>query len=133
METNVLEMLAIVGLEFWNSHLIGNAPPSHTRRWERMRNPRPGDLVIEISTSGLWRHGSKYRSPSGPVKMEIVIGVLKKITNEPFPLDEPWDEDAEGRSEPLEECVYINALHDSSEHRWTNANFVTILPVEGWR
>jgi len=127
MNTEPIKMLAIVGLELWDSHLIGNAPPSHTKRWQRMRSPQPGDLVVETSTSGLWRRGASHP------KVETVIGILKKIIQEPFPHEEPWDEESEGQPEPLEECFYINLLHDGSESRWTNASFVTILPVEGWR
>jgi hypothetical protein len=45
-------LLAIVGRELHRATLIGNAPPLITKLRERMRNPQPGDLVLEISRLG---------------------------------------------------------------------------------
>jgi hypothetical protein len=129
-ESNTLRMLALVGLEFYDSHLIGGAPPSHTKRWKRMRDCQFGDVVIELSTSAFWR---KSDQPHHGV--ENAIGLLEKITEEPYPREEgeePWNEETEGRPEPLETCYYIKRLTDGSTFRWTNARFATILPKEGW-
>ena len=45
-------LLAIIGRELHRATLIGNAPPVIASLRERMRNPRPGDLVLEISRLG---------------------------------------------------------------------------------
>jgi hypothetical protein len=140
--SDTLRMLAVVGLELWHAHLIGGAPPSHTRRYNRMKELQPGDLVIETSTSGWWRKsGQPHPGPYEYLKVENAIGFLDRITREPFPHEEGddlWDEAAEGRPEPLEEVFYIRRLDgeykgDEAIFRWTNASFVTILPKEGWK
>ena len=129
-------MLALVGYEFYKSHLIGGAPPAHTARWKRMESLQVGDLVIEMSTAGFWLHGDEPSGgPYAYLKVENAIGFLERITEEPFPRQEgepPWDEEEEGQPEPLETVFYIKLLHDGSTFRWTNARFVTILPVEKW-
>ena len=134
---DTLRMLAVVGLELYNSHLIGNAPPSHTRRWKRMEAVQPGDLVIELSTSGWWRKSDQpHPGPYEYLKVENAIGFLEKVAEELYPHqegDEPWDEIAEGRPEPKETVYYIRRLNGEGAFRWTNARFATILPVEGWK
>lgn len=89
---------------------------------------------MELSTAPWY-----MRSPHGPrgsLPLENGIGILDRIDREPYPRekdDPPWDEKAEGKPEPLEQVFYLKRLNDGSEVRWTNARFVTILPVEGWK
>jgi len=45
-------LLAIIGRELYRATLIGNAPPVIKELGERMRNPQPGDLVLEVSRWG---------------------------------------------------------------------------------
>lgn len=45
-------LLATVGHELWRSTLIGNAPPIIVALRERMTNPQPGDLVLEVTRWG---------------------------------------------------------------------------------
>lgn len=92
--------------------------------------------MIETSTAGWWRQGDKpHPGPYDYLKVDNAIGFLDKITREPYPREEdepPWNEEEEGMPEPLETVYYIKKLYDGEVFRWTNARFVTILPVEGW-
>jgi hypothetical protein len=54
-----IRMLAQVGYEFYRSHLIGGAPTSHTKRFQRMQDVQVGDLAIELSTAGWWMRDEK--------------------------------------------------------------------------
>lgn len=132
----LIQMLAKIGYELYAAHLVGNSCPRNTKRWKRMEKPLPGDLVIEVSTSGWWRKGDRpHPGPYEYLIAENATGVLDKITQEPYPGEEdepPWNETEEGGPEPLETVYYIKRLHTDDPFRWTNARFVTILPVEGW-
>ena len=44
------EQLGIVGYELWKSHLVGNNCPSNQKRYDRMKEPRAEDLVLELSS-----------------------------------------------------------------------------------
>jgi hypothetical protein len=134
-----VRMLGKIGYELYHAALNSACMATSTiganakRRWERMEANVPGDLVIELSTSGWWLHcDDPHPGPYRYLKVENAIGFLERITQEPYPHDEPWDEAVEGRPEPLEKCYYIRKLHDGEIFRWTNASFATILPVEGW-
>jgi hypothetical protein len=107
-------LLARTGLELWSSQLIGGAPPSTRARFERMRNPRVGDLVVEITTSGYW---IKDRDGCDPPRVLQAIGYF----------DHMEDSGEEGR------LYVIKLLHNRKMFRWSNASFVTIMPVEGWK
>jgi hypothetical protein len=134
-ECSHLLMLAAVGYELYRSNLIGNAPPSSRERFQRMTNPQPGDLVIEVSTSGYWLHPSYSLGPYEYLKVENVIGILEKITREPYLREygEPtWNEKEEGKPEPLEDVIYLRLLASGDTFTWRNAQIVTILPKDGW-
>jgi hypothetical protein len=138
LDISIIRMLAKVGHELYMSQLIGNGPPSMTRRWKRMEDVKPGDIVIEVSTGGWWRRDTTSTGDRDYICAENACGILEKVTQEPFPREDgepPWDEKEEGRPEPLERVFYIKRLHytdDSAPFRWTNARFVTVLPVGGW-
>jgi hypothetical protein len=113
-------MLAKIGYELYHAALNsaclthGAIENDATRRWKRMDHPILGDLVIELSTGA---------------QQVNAIGYLEKVVEEPV---QPWDEEENEEPAPLEKVTYIRLLMDSSTCRWTNARFVTILPVEGW-
>ena len=52
MTDNPSELLYYAGRALWQSVLIGDPPPATVQLRFRMKNPRPGDLVIEISEFG---------------------------------------------------------------------------------
>ena len=126
--------LAKIGYELYHAALNGACMATSTiggnaiRRWERMQAPVPGDLVIELSTSGWWlRADQPHPGPYAYLKAENAIGYLDKIAREPV---QPWDDTEEPA--PLEKVYYLKLLHDGSTFKWGNASFATILPVEGW-
>jgi hypothetical protein len=100
-----------------------------------MESVQPGDLVIEVSTGAWWRRDKTVPGDRDYIVAENACGVLEKVTQEPYSIaegDEPWDEQAEGRPEPLETVYYIRRLHNEEPFRWANAKFITILPNGGW-
>lgn len=127
-ERGLTTLLAALGYEFYKAHLIGGAPPNTEERLKRMEAIRANDLVME-TTSGAWMFG---RNGNYRTKPESAVGLLHKVTQEPVPFDEPWDEKSEGRPHPTEEVVYIRPLDGGQIIRWTNAHFITIIPIEGW-
>jgi hypothetical protein len=101
--------------------LIGNAPGIVIKAGNRMKNPVPGDWVIETSTIGGFR---------GKAMTDLdAIGVLDAIEWEPVDFGDPdfvWDEAVEGRPHPKERVYYILTM-DGRRFRWVNANFVTAV------
>jgi hypothetical protein len=126
VEFDTLYALGAVGYELWSSQLIGNSPPITQRRFERMDKPEPGDLVLETSSAWMW---IKKRQKVGDWWCaENAIGTFLRQEWEPIP---NWNEEDEGESAPKERVWYIRS-HDGRELRWTNANFIAILPSSGW-
>ena len=119
------EQLGIVGYELWKSHLVGNNCPSNQKRYDRMKEPRAEDLVLELSSTPRWIAGSRRTDWHEP---ENCLGYFVRKDWEPIP---DWDEATEGQPAPKELVWYIRAL-DGRELRWVNAKFVTIIPAEGW-
>lgn len=125
-ERSNASLLGVVGYELWKAHLVGNSCPSNTRRFNRMRVPRTGDLVLETSSALLWMLGIRQ---SDWHVAENGVGYLLREAREAIP---NWDEAELGEPAPTEKIWYIRTL-DGRELRWTNADFIAILPVEGWR
>ena len=112
------EMVVHLALELWRSTLVGNPVPCIRALGDRMRHPRPGDLVV--SRTG-------FTTPA--VRR---VGVLEKKTREPV---EPWNDPDEPA--PLEEVWYIRT--DEGQTRWVNEDFVAVPPLnrkergaQGW-
>lgn len=96
-------LLAIVGHELYRSTLIGNAPPVIRQLGERMRNPQPGDLVMEVSRFGGFRP-DRFDPDS--------IGRLVRINGD------RW---------------VVEPLHAPGvEQGWQNATFVALPDRNGW-
>lgn len=126
-----IRMLARVGYELYSSHIVGVSCGSLDRRIRRMQNPQVGDIVVETSTSGFWRLPGR-QAPFEYIQAENAVGVLEKVTREFYDKDEDWDEEREGMPRPTQKVWYLKLLDDGRIFRWTNADCVTILPVEGW-
>ena len=120
-----LRLLGIAGYELWKSHLVGNNCLSNQKRYDRMKEPMTGDLVLELSSTPRWIAGSRRTDWHEP---ENCLGYFVRRDWEPIP---NWDEAEEGQPAPKEMVWYIRAF-DGRELRWVNASFVTIVPVEGW-
>ncbi|MGD0771719.1 MAG: hypothetical protein ABSC05_02740 [Candidatus Solibacter sp.] len=138
-ETSILDVITFldaVGYEFYRSQLVGNQCESMRTRWERMQKPQPGDLVMETSSCPMRLRGGKRPAH---VASETGIGILESIAREPIVYDS-WDETTDGPL-PTEEVFYIRRLDNetidspwgNNVFRWTNANFVVLIPKEGWQ
>ena len=126
-EDLVLRMLGIAGYELYRAHLVGNNCNSNQKRLNRMQEPRPGDLVLETSSTPSWI--LRRQSKDGWISPENAIGFFVRKGREAIPGIE-WDEEEDGPL-PTEVVWYIEAF-DGRLLRWTNANFVTIVPSGGW-
>lgn len=97
--TTVEESKAIAerGRKLWRSTLNGDAPPLAGELRQRMRSPKPGDLVIEISGFGGF-------DPDG-------VGRLVSVEGEP----------------PDYERFVVAPLHKPDvEQGWQNSTFIAL-------
>lgn len=86
--------------------------------FEELRHPKPGDLVMEVTT-----HMMKSRDPKEG------IGTLVRVTREPMFTREKATEAGYGEDEeiPTEEIVTITLdFDDGREFRWRNASFIKV-------
>lgn len=105
----------------FDATLINNAPPVTRNFFERTRNPKVGDLVIETTTVYGMRHANATDLDG--------IGILEEIAWEPVIFGDPdfvWDEKVEGEPHPTEKCFYIRTF-DGRRFRWTNANIIAAV------
>jgi len=129
MSDDDIRLLGTVGYELWKSQLIGGGGDATMQRFERMRNPQVGDLVIEISTSGFWIARTQPPSKYPHITAANAVGYLDRIVWEPV---SPWDDTDEPA--PKEKIYYLRKIDGTgSIFRWVNAQCVAILPIEGWR
>lgn len=102
-------LLAVVGRELWRSACIGNAPPVIKDLRGRMRNPQPGDLVLEIS-----RLGGMMPDRFDPDS----IGRLIRVESAEHTGRDRW---------------VVEPLHaPGTEQGWQNAEFVAIPDRNRW-
>lgn len=80
-----LQIIGIVGYELWKSHLVGNNCQKNQQRYDRMKEPIEGDLVLELYSTRLWA-GTK---PGDWHLPEHCIGYFVRQTRESIP---GWDE-----------------------------------------
>lgn len=105
--------------------LVGNPAPVTQGHYERMKDIRVGDLIVEKTTILMSICGKHYRPALD------AVGHLVKITQEKIVFGDPdfvWNEEEEGKPHPTETCTYIRTL-DGREFRWTNASFLSV-PTE---
>jgi hypothetical protein len=98
-----------------SSVLVGNQCPDVKARYERMKDPRPGDLIFEASTLP-----RLLNSPD--VDNDLWDGQFVRLIRSGM---EHWYTDEEGVDH--DEMVYVCANPDGTEFRWTNAS-VWALP-----
>ena len=146
MTEQELQQLAILGHSLYKVTLVGNPAPFVERLGARMRAPRPGDLVVEISTI--------YRLLRGQWDT-AALGYLLREVDEPAFTREAWeaeraaeaawhaqhhpDEPYEPTEEfttydpPMERVQYLQRFDGNGEFRWHNAEFIalpTTLPTQ---
>ena len=118
-------LIAHSGYLAYRATLIGNAPPSTRLLFERMRNPRPGDLVLETTTY--------HREPWDPGG----LGYLDRIVFEPMCTEDEWDdEDGPYASCPTDKVWYVRPFvptaDGKTEVRWHNADFIALPDGPRW-
>lgn len=99
----------------WLAVLCGNPNGQQLAIYKRMQNPQVGDLVSGMTTTFL-----------GPNSGLRGVGYLEEMTIEPFPMEEPWDEELEGKPAPTEQVWYIRTF-EGERLRWTNEQFLVCL------
>lgn len=117
METELLSLLIASAYATWCSNLIGGPQVSH-ERFEFLKNPKPGDLVMETS-SMFMRSNDVHR-----------IGWLVTDQQEPYGTDEWWEEnkaDYGDQSRPMERVYTIKRLIGGETFRWTNASMIRVV------
>jgi len=113
----LLELLAINAYVAYRNTLIGNPSTATKRYYERVSNPKPGDLVLEITNRG--------------ARVIDRIGRLLSVGVENPPPEEvsedDYDEAEWGRPwPPYQERTWRIETLDGREFRWWNANFIVI-------
>jgi hypothetical protein len=115
-KTSVESMAAFLcasGYAAWRGVLTGR--PGFPGLFEWMKNPKPGDLVME--TSSLCRTEDIYR-----------VGTLLRIEQGWFHPDEQWErikQEWEGEPRPTDVFWIIETL-DGHEYRWSNCSFIRL-------
>jgi hypothetical protein len=122
----LVELLRVSAYELYRATLVGD-PCEYVRMLgEELRNPRPGDLVLETST--FWM---KNRDPLEG------IGRLLRIELEPIVLKEQAEEYGytDGEEIPKHRVFYVALeFDDGREYRWHNASFIKVSSeARRWR
>lgn len=108
----IYEMLITQAYRFYSSSL--NGTPHGVEASEQMRNFKPGDVVMELSTI----HDRKRDAE----RMGVFVRELQKAAYK------DWDEEKEGEPVPRERAWVIQTL-SGKKYTWTNANFMRVLPT----
>lgn len=117
------EALIGLGRNFYRACLVGNPAPIVTEMYDRMKNPQPGDLVMETG------------APYSQVKTRA-LGILLEHRREWWHTDEEWAEVQTNYSDPDDErptdaAWYIQYGPKAADVcRWTDAEFIA-LPIDG--
>jgi hypothetical protein len=124
------KLIATIGYNLYRTTSVGNPAPIVKTLGDRMRDPRPGDLVLEVS-SIYWKMKQEPFDASN-------LGFLTRTAMEPVFTEEEWNEEPElGHDNqplpygacPTEKVYYINRLDGKGEVRWHNAAFIA-LPID---
>jgi hypothetical protein len=117
MDREAKRNLAFVAIALWDSVLIGDPPPAVLARYERMRSPQPGDLVMETSTiRSLCRDLADDRWDG-----QFIPYVRSEMREHAYEDGETWSETV---------AICLNA--DGNEFAWTNADLVAVPDRWPW-
>lgn len=115
--------LMIMANHLKSAVLVGNAAPIAQEIWERIRNPRIGDLVVEMTAL----------SPRHPENRVHGLGILVERRTEWWETDEEWEQlkaedgfmtDEDRRTDEAWYVQYGPRAKDIC--RWTNCMFTAI-------
>ncbi len=123
-EQELEDIARAIGVASYLAHtaIIGAQHKNARDLYERMKDIRIGDIVVEITTI-LMSVAGKHHRPALDA-----VGHLVKITQEKIVFSDPdfvWNEEEEGKPHPTETCTYIRTL-DGREFKWTNASFISV-------
>ncbi len=113
MNNEELELLISASYLVIDGCMIGNAPPKLQARNTRLRNPQPGDWVIEMSKTP--HHWPNRHS----------VGRLIMVREEPY---HDWGDDADEPA-PTEKYWYIEDI-DGALQKWYDCQFYMLYTVE---
>lgn len=118
--SDLIRLIEINAYSVYTGTLIGNAPPAVKELFQRLKAPRPGDLVLEITTLLTPAHDGER------------LGRLLRDVREPVFTPEQlesYTEEGEDISDPYfsrtERVCYIQTM-DGREIRWCNAKFIAV-------
>jgi hypothetical protein len=132
--SRLVRLVAINAYASWHNTVVGNPAPRVAELYEKLSDPRPGDLVLETSTVWRWAR-SAYEAPLDEYP---ALGTLMRKVEEPVVDQEAldkmhasgdyWLREGETLADiPTETVWYIVPLADTQERRWTNASFIRVL------
>jgi hypothetical protein len=107
----------LLEITIYNLHLmclVGYPAPKVKQLDDRMRAPRVGDLVLEVSTI-YWEERVGTR-----------LGRLERTVREPVFTPEEWAEGGGGTDPIPTEDIWYLTLADGREYRWHNATFIAV-------
>lgn len=115
-------LLAFTTLALYDACLVGNPAPSVQRQYDEMKNPRPGDLVLEISSRG------RETWPGA------ALGHLRFVCKaKPRTAEELVEAEADGYFKMDSARGHgpywlVDPIDGSQRTYWTNAHFIRIPP-----
>lgn len=113
-------LLATVTLELWDACLIGSPPPAVVARYELMKDPKPGDLVLETTSC----NRSVWPGPA--------LGRLLFICKVKPRTEEEWVEAVEAGSFKMGSYRgngpywLVDPIDGSQRTYWENASFIRV-------
>jgi hypothetical protein len=119
--SDLVELLEKTAYNLYLAALLNPCDEAHTSLFRRMKDPQPGDVVVEWSTLG-FKRGDGTR-----------CGVLLRKERGPTHTLEDWKAMGGGDEEIPTQLVWVIRLDfdDGREFRWSNAAFIAI-PTEVW-
>lgn len=123
MVANILECLAASAYIAWVNTISGYHVPAAKFYCERMHDPQPGDLVLEVTN---WK-----ARPLDRIGRLISVG----MENPPPEVVDPqtYDESEWERPyPPYQEKIWRIRTLDGREYRWWNADFI-VIPEDPFR
>lgn len=122
----VREALAVMTRHLMTATTVGNPAPVVARMWERLRNPQPGDLVIEIGLTMArrrdWYRGFGYLIESRREWWTTDEEYARQLAD-----DELYPEPKDSR--PVDTAWYVQYGPNPKDIcRWTNCEFL-VVPI----
>lgn len=129
---SIYRLVAVAGYQAYAHSLVGKPAPAVRDYFERVREPREGDLVLEMSTFRMepWEPGGLGWL------LEFKQEPIQSVADHKAMMEEGdyWKRPGESYDAvPYEPVWYIDPLDPfaTSPFRWTNADFIAIPTTYG--